>query len=110
VHLEGEPDSVLAGETGRLVPVRQDDLVPLPGEDRLIFGRPGAGHPVGLPSVRTVARVAGKDVHNIDFEFAGESHRVAEDRVVGPGAFGIRMEWVAVARERAEDEAARADR
>jgi len=93
---------MLGGEFGPLLPVGDDYLVPLPGEDLLEMGRPGAGDPVGILRGVAVAGAAGEIDHHGHAEALGQQDGLAIDFPIDAGDLLVGVERVAMAAQGAD--------
>ena len=108
VRLDRDADAVRAGERGRLGPVREHALLPLPVERLRELGRPRARDPARVERALRLAGAPRERDHRLDPELGGEPDGVAEV-AVGRAAISARGGRVAVARERRELEPALGD-
>ena len=103
VHLEGDfLDSVLRREGRGLLPVGNQNLVPLPVENLRVVVRPRACDPVGVLRIGAVAGAAGEADYRVDAELLAHEDRVDEVVVVLFRDFLVRVDRIAVAAEGAD--------
>ena len=106
VRLERDADAVLAREHGRLAPVRNGLLVPLPFQHLQHLRWPRRGDPVGNACAVAIAGAAGERHHHRHFQALGQAHGLAEHLVVALCGRLVGMQRIAVAGQRADDQAA----
>src|SRR5581483_8991757 len=95
-------DAVVAGEARRVAPVRDRFLLPLPLEHVEELGRPRGRHPVGMRGGVGVAGTAGEGDDDRDVELVREADGLPKELVVLARRLRVRVERIAVARERAD--------
>ncbi len=110
VHLDGDTDARLLAHAGRLLPVREDALVPLPVEHLQVLGRPRRGDPVRLLRGRIPAWTPAEGDHLLDTEAAREVDGLLEDPVMIRRDLLVGMKRIPVAGEGADEEPAIVDR
>ena len=105
MHFEGNLlNAVGAHELDFLLPVRNQNLVPLILENLGIIVRPGAGDPVGGLVVLAAAGAAGEGYHGVHMHFLGEHDGVFKVLMELPGDFLVGMHGVAMGGQRRDFE------
>ena len=110
MELDGDPNPVIFGVRGRLRPVRGGPLFPLPLERLDESGGQGQVTQLGSMCLWPATRAAGERDDRRHLELFRQLDGVAIVLVVRLSDLSLRMEWVAVARERADLESAGGNR
>jgi hypothetical protein len=83
MELQGNPgDAVVIGELHRLLPVGDQNLVPLVVQNLAIIRGPGAGDPVGILGAGAVPGAAGEGDDGIQSQQLRRQNRLLKDLVV----------------------------
>ena len=109
MRFERDLDAVVARERRGLRPVRNGLLFPLPFKHLEKLRRPRRRHPVRMRRDLRIAGASGERHDDRHFEPFGELDGLAEHLVVGFRSRRVRMERIAVARERADRQPGIAD-
>ena len=103
VQLQGDfIHAVGLGKCGKVLPVGDQYLVPLPFQNFGVILRPGAGHPVGILGPLVVSGAAGKGVYLVDAQLFRQQDSVAHHTVVLFGKLLVGVDRVPVAGEGAD--------
>ena len=105
MHLDGDLHAMIGGELAMRLPVRRNDLVPLPFKDFQKVRRPGASDPVGKFGVGAVTGAAGKIHHRVHAQFFSQQDGFSRGVGMFVGDRLVGMQRVAVARQRRNGEA-----
>ena len=98
MHLQRNAvNTLLAGKLHRLGPVRNDALLPLPGERFAVLRRPVIDHPIRHSVSCRAARTAGETNHGTNPQHAGELQGLTKFFRSLPGLGRIRIQCVVVA-------------
>ena len=101
VKLQGDVlYAMLGGESGEVLPIRNEHFFPLPLVNQGIVHRPAHSDPVDILGVFVAAGAAGEADDGLKAHFFGQQHRVAHQLVGLDGLFLVRGNGVAVAGKR----------
>ncbi len=106
VRLDAQHHAMGVGDLRGFGPIGQHALLPLPAVRLTEPGKRRVDHPVGSHVARPAGGQAGQQAHVSYAELRGQPARRHEVLVVGGGAGRLRVQRVAVARERAEPQLA----
>src|ERR1700691_1112447 len=98
MHLQRNAvNTLLAGKLNRLGPVRNDALLPLPGERSAVLRRPVIDDPIRHSVSCRAARTAGETNHGTNSQHARELQSLTKLLRSLPGLGRVRIERVVVA-------------
>ncbi|MNP69480.1 hypothetical protein D3C76_1655800 [compost metagenome] len=87
---------MLCSEVGHFLPIRNNLILPLPGQNFLVIIGPGGNRPVRIFCAFMVARTAGEGVNDLNPQLLGQLNGIDKSLMILLCQLLLRMQRIAV--------------